>query len=532
MHEESAPPLPILEGEEHGNDENVEEYEEEDDCWSSDSEVGDALDWWDSKEGTDGVAGSSFSVSAARRPNARGGLLSRPLQPLSNRNQKFVSHIRANPLEEWEGRLNIGMSNSVTTAIRETVRDAAIGRIKNTEKADRATVEQAIDPRTRMVLFKMLNRGIFNNINGCISTGKEANVYHATRDDGQELAIKVYKTSVLVFKDRDRYVQGDYRFRHGYCKHNPRKMVKTWAEKEMRNLMRLKAAGIRCPTTFLLRLHVLVMDFIGKAGWAAPRLKDADLSEDKLRESYLEIIMIMRTLYQKCKLVHGDLSEYNILYFEGHLYIIDVSQSVDLDHPSALDFLREDCIHVSDFFKKHGVAVMTVKELFDFIIDSAISDDDVDDYLEHVQQKILARGGIMQDDSVLSTVYVQTLDYVKQCEEDLVQMAMLQRPDFAYEPRAKEIYDKPLLGFIQTRNEDTEEAHCSESDEDDESCIDSEEEDSPHKSDAKLTPEERKAARKENKKKVKEEKRESRKTKTSKADKKRRKKLSKMKCNR
>ncbi|KAL8113957.1 hypothetical protein AgCh_021022 [Apium graveolens] len=63
-----------------------------------------------------------------------------------------------------------------------------------------------------------------------------ANVYHATRSDGQELAIKVYKTSVLVFKDR--YVQGDYRFRYGYCRHNPRKMVKTWAEKEMRNLMR------------------------------------------------------------------------------------------------------------------------------------------------------------------------------------------------------------------------------------------------------------------------------------------------------
>lgn len=41
------------------------------------------------------------------------------------------------------------------------------------------------------------------------------------------------------FRDRDRYVQGDYRFRHGYCKHNPRKMVKTWAEKEKRNLIRL-----------------------------------------------------------------------------------------------------------------------------------------------------------------------------------------------------------------------------------------------------------------------------------------------------
>ena len=41
-----------------------------------------------------------------------------------------------------------------------------------------------------------------------------------------------------------RYVTGEFRFRHGYSKHNPRKMVRMWAEKEMRNLMRLETAGI------------------------------------------------------------------------------------------------------------------------------------------------------------------------------------------------------------------------------------------------------------------------------------------------
>lgn len=55
-----------------------------------------------------------------------------------------------------------------------------------------------------MVLFKMLNRGMFCAINGCISTGKEANVYHAVNTAGVNFAIKVYKTSILVFKDRDR----------------------------------------------------------------------------------------------------------------------------------------------------------------------------------------------------------------------------------------------------------------------------------------------------------------------------------------
>ncbi|KAG2598008.1 serine/threonine-protein kinase RIO1-like [Panicum virgatum] len=527
---------------------------------ASDTEVGDALDWLDAVEGPDGSARPSavFSAAggagAARRPNAHGGVLSRPLQPLSNRTQKLASHIRAAPLEEWEGRMNVGMSNSVTTAIRDSIRETTIGKIRNTEKADRATVEQAIDPRTRMVLFKMLNRGVFNNINGCISTGKEANVYHATKVEGQELAIKVYKTSVLVFKDRDRYVQGDYRFRHGYCKHNPRKMVKTWAEKEMRNLLRVRAAGIRCPKPLLLRLHVLVMEFIGRGGWAAPRLKDAALSDDKLRESYFEIITTMRTLYQKCKLVHGDLSEYNILYFEGHLYIIDVSQSVDLDHPSALDFLKEDCLHVSDFFKKRGIAVMTVTDLFNFVIDQNIADEDVDGYLDKVQQKIVENGGTDTNDEICPTVMVQTLDYVKQCEADLVNMSMMQRSSFGYEPPADKLYDQPLLGFVRTKNAHAENQQkqlpqnimeetldlqnkCSledkvEDQEDNSESCSSSDEDSSWEEAPKMGPEERKTARKENKKKVKEEKREARKTKIPKAEKKKRKKMAKAKCKR
>ncbi len=71
---------------------------------------------------------------------------------------------------------------------------------------------------------------------GCLSTGKEANVYYARGPDDAEFAVKIFKTSILVFKDRDKYVSGEYRFRNGYCRSNPRKMVKTWAEKEMRNL--------------------------------------------------------------------------------------------------------------------------------------------------------------------------------------------------------------------------------------------------------------------------------------------------------
>ena len=145
-------------------------------------------------------------------------------------------------------------------------------------------------------------------------------------------------------------------------------MVKVWAEKEMRNYRRLHSAGIPCPTPILLKSHVLIMEFLGQNGWPSPRLKDAILSEKRMREAYVQTVVIMRRMFQKCRLVHGDLSEYNLLWHNNQVYVIDVSQSVESDHPSALDFLRMDASNVNDFFRKTGgLNVMTTRQLFEFV---------------------------------------------------------------------------------------------------------------------------------------------------------------------
>jgi RIO kinase 1 len=82
---------------------------------------------------------------------------------------------------------------------------------------------------------------------------------------------------------------------------------------------------------------------------------------------YEELILNVRKMYHTCKLVHADLSEYNILFHEGHLYIIDVSQSVEHDHPSAFDFLRSDIKNIEDFFERFGVKCLGLRRCFDFI---------------------------------------------------------------------------------------------------------------------------------------------------------------------
>lgn len=301
---------------------------------------------------------------------------------------------------------------------------ASKNRVK--DKSDRATVEQVLDPRTRLILFKLLNKGYFSEINGCISTGKEANVYHAVSSDGSERAIKIYKTSILTFKDRDKYVSGEFRFRHGYCKHNPRKMVRTWAEKEMRNLTRIHRSGLSCPEPFLLKSVVLIMSFIGESGLGAPLLKDVELKESKANELYFDCVEMVYKLYRECKLVHADLSEFNILYHKGTLWLIDVSQSVEWDHPSALEFLRKDCANVNSFFRKKGVSTLTTRELFEYTTSPNITADCKGRHFQKLQE--IAKKRSFQeltdqekvDDEVFKESFIpKRLDEVIDCEKEI-----------------------------------------------------------------------------------------------------------------
>jgi RIO kinase 1 len=239
---------------------------------------------------------------------------------------------------------------------------------KNVDRSERATVENVLDPRTRLILYKLVNSGILSEINGCVSTGKEANVYYAVSGDGSPAALKVYKTSILSFKDRDQYVSGEFRFQR-YCKSNPRKMVRTWAEKEARNLIRLQDGGVLAPAVKLLRQHILIMEFLGEDGWPAPRLKEVKFPSTKaLDKCYLDLCCTMRKMFARSHLIHGDLSEYNLLLYRGRVVVIDVSQSVEHDHPRSMDFLRRDIVNVNSFFRSQGLTeLFTLQDLFHFI---------------------------------------------------------------------------------------------------------------------------------------------------------------------
>lgn len=253
------------------------------------------------------------------------------------------------------------------------------------EKADRATRDQVLDARTEAVIEAMVRKELISELEGVLSTGKEANVYAAplhTHDEATGArtgthyrAAKIYKTSILSFVDRERYMAGEHRFRHGGHRGNNRKMVKKWAEKEFRNLQRLNRAGLACPYPIQLKANVLLMEFLGNAeGHAYPRLRDVVLEgpsdEDVARQwraLYVQLLGLVRRLYQVCRLVHADLSEYNILYHDGVLYLIDVSQSVGHDHPQTYDFLRMDLHNMGAFFRRKGVDTLRDRTAFEFV---------------------------------------------------------------------------------------------------------------------------------------------------------------------
>lgn len=350
---------------------------------------------------------------------------------------------------------------------------------KDKDKSDRATSEQVLDQRTRMILLQMINRGVVGEVHGAISTGKEANVYGAVSYDNStgepiQRAIKVYKTAILVFKDRERYITGEHRFKGGFDKGNNRKMVKLWAEKEFRNLRRIHNAGIPSPEPLSLKLHVLAMSFLGdRRGWAYPRLRDAVLEGDDVEEQwrslYIQLLGLMRRMYQVCRLVHADLSEYNILYNDKTLYIIDVSQSVEPDHPRSLEFLRMDIKNVGDYFRRQGVDTLTDRTVFNFI--TASTEPVEEPAMSQAVEKLYETRPLTEDDEAIAAElevdnevfrnqYIpQTLDQVYDIEKDGQRLGKGEGGDLVY---SNLLADQ----VVQPKTKDEEEASSDASDDD------------------------------------------------------------------
>ena len=94
-------------------------------------------------------------------------------------------------------------------------------------------------------------------------------------------------------------------------------------------------------------------------------------------------------MFRKCHLVHADLSAFNMLWHNGKVHFIDVSQSVEPTHPHGFEFLLRDCTNVSTFFTKKGLPdVPSPQELFNDITQLNITADSKEEFLTLVSASL------------------------------------------------------------------------------------------------------------------------------------------------
>ncbi|MHA2400825.1 MAG: serine protein kinase RIO [Promethearchaeota archaeon] len=235
-------------------------------------------------------------------------------------------------------------------------------RMRNIDQSKkRAAFESVFDERTVFHLNKLLVNGPLERIEGVISAGKEANVYLAYDIDGKEVAVKIYKIDTNTSKWMRKYITGDPRFKK--IPNNISKIIFLWASKEFKNLKRAYKAGLSVPNPIFTQKNILIMEYIGFESIPAPVLKDIKAPKDPVK-LFNEVLNFMKNLYQKAKLVHGDLSEFNILYHNQKPVIIDISQGVSVQHPKAEVYLVRDIRNIFNYFEKIGVNTPDPKDFY------------------------------------------------------------------------------------------------------------------------------------------------------------------------
>ncbi len=233
--------------------------------------------------------------------------------------------------------------------------------MKEKRSEEYEALEEVFDRSTLMVIYDFLNKGMINEIHGVVKAGKESRVYWGKDRQGKELAIKIYLTLSAEFKKGIlRYIEGDPRFKG--LRHDTRSLIFAWAQKEYKNLELATKAKVRVPKPIAVKNNILIMEFIGENGVTAPSMKE--LRPKNPEKIYHKLLNYLKKLYVKAELVHGDLSEYNIMIWKGRPVLFDMSQAVLISHPMAEFLLRRDLTNLNKFFSKLDIEVPSVEECY------------------------------------------------------------------------------------------------------------------------------------------------------------------------
>ena len=212
--------------------------------------------------------------------------------------------------------------------------------------------------KTPVRLLPLVEEGLIDDVIRQLMSGKEATVYVVRCDDEIRCA-KMYKVAnKRSFRQAVQYTEGrkvknsrraramDKGSRFGRAQ-----IEDAWQHAEVDALYRLAAAGVRVPKAFNFLNGVLIMELVTDAdGNAAPRLNDVELTPETAREYHA--FLIRQVVLMLCAgVIHGDLSEYNVLVGGEGPVIIDLPQAVDAaGNNSAERLLERDVLNLAIWF--------------------------------------------------------------------------------------------------------------------------------------------------------------------------------------
>lgn len=236
-------------------------------------------------------------------------------------------------------------------------------RFLNKMSEDYDVFDNVFDMPTLMTINELRRDGIIQYIETSLAAGKESKVYLAVAPDSSLRIVKIYLIVSAEFKKRMQYIAGDPRFSD--IKRGSRSLIMTWARKEFKNMHTAHAAGVRVPLPIAVKKNVLVMEFVADSeGNPMPALIN---TEEITLNDYQQVIEQMTMLYQKAKLVHADLSEYNIFKTDLGIMLFDFGSAIDIQQPNSKQFLFRDVSNINRFFEKRGIEVLPTAQVIEKI---------------------------------------------------------------------------------------------------------------------------------------------------------------------
>ena len=194
-----------------------------------------------------------------------------------------------------------------------------------------------------LALKALVDKNIIERFGKPLGVGKESDVYDALTPDGTQVAVKIHRLGRTSFRDVKR--------KRGYTAHYTytpdwHKRSTIAAKKEHKALKLLQPHDIAAPKPMARNRHILVMSMIqGAELYRYPTIPNPKAVSE-------EILDNIRLAYQEAKIIHADLSPYNIILQPNqHILIIDWPQYIRTDHPNADMLLKRDLQNVLEFFK-------------------------------------------------------------------------------------------------------------------------------------------------------------------------------------